>query len=70
LVKQDAKDEPASELLKRMGNERGQLRRPLAAIDPDSEPYLLPETWTWAALDELMLSGPQNGISPKPTKRE
>jgi type I restriction enzyme, S subunit len=70
LVKQDAKDEPASELLKRIGEEKGHVRRPLSEIDPDSEPYLLPETWTWVALDQLIISGPQNGISPKPTNRD
>lgn len=69
LVKQDPKDEPARLLLRRIAMEKGHVRSPLVEIDRDSAPYLLPETWTWAALGQLILSGPQNGISPKPTNR-
>jgi type I restriction enzyme S subunit len=70
LVPQDPNDEPASELLKRIAKEKGSSRHPAATIDPDDEPYPLPETWKWAPLDQLIVSGPQNGISPKPTNRE
>jgi type I restriction enzyme S subunit len=69
LVKQYPKDEPARLLLRRIAMEKGHVRSPLVEIDRDSAPYLLPETWTWAALGQLILSGPQNGISPKPTNR-
>jgi type I restriction enzyme S subunit len=70
LVPQVAGDEPASELLKRIAKAKGGARRPVAVIDPEGEPYPLPETWKWATLDQLIVSGPQNGISPKPTTRE
>ncbi|WOH76453.1 restriction endonuclease subunit S [Bradyrhizobium sp. NDS-1] len=70
LVQQDANDEPASELLNRIANEKGRSRRGPVSINPEDEPYALPKTWKWAALDQLIVSGPQNGISPKPTKRE
>jgi type I restriction enzyme S subunit len=70
LVRQDPKDEPASELLKRISKEKGRTRHPVVSINHDDEPYTLPETWKWAALDQLIVSGPQNGISPKPTNRE
>jgi type I restriction enzyme S subunit len=70
LVPQDPNDEPASELLKRIAKEKGRTRHPVAAIGSEDELYPLPEPWKWAALDQLIVSGPQNGISPKPTNRE
>jgi type I restriction enzyme S subunit len=69
-VPQDPSDEPASELLTRIAEEKSRSRRPIVAIDPEDEPYPLPKTWKWAALDQLVVSGPQNGLSPKPTNRE
>lgn len=36
------------------------------AIDP---PYAIPSNWQWATLGQLIVSGPQNGLSPKPTTR-
>lgn len=70
LVPQDPNDEPASELLKRIAKDRGNTRHKAVAIAADDQPYPLPKTWRWTALDQLIVSGPQNGISPKPTKRE
>ena len=70
LVPQAPNDEPASELLRRIAKEKGRSRHPVVAIDPEGEPYTLPDTWKWAALDQLIISGPQNGISPKPTNRD
>lgn len=70
LVPQDAKDEPASELLKRIAKEKVPSRHGTVSIRPEAEPFALPATWKWAALDQLIVSGPQNGISPKPTKRD
>jgi type I restriction enzyme, S subunit len=70
LVPQDANDEPASELLKRIAKEKGRTRHPVVVISLDDGPHPLPETWKWTALDQLIVSGPQNGISPKPTNRE
>ena len=66
LVPQDPNDEPASELLKRIAATKGRSR---CRIESESEPYGLPAPWKWAALDELITTGPQNGISPKPTTR-
>jgi type I restriction enzyme S subunit len=70
LVPHDPYDEPASELLKRITKEKGRTRHPVVAISLDDEPYALPEAWKWTALDQLIVSGPQNGISPKPTNRQ
>ncbi|MBL8666340.1 MAG: restriction endonuclease subunit S [Rhodospirillales bacterium] len=70
LVAQDPADEPASELLKRIAKGKRRMRREIFMIDPKATPYSLPVTWEWASLDQLILAGPQNGISPKPTTRE
>lgn len=70
LVPQDPSDEPASELLRRIAKEKVHSRHGTVSIKPEDEPYTLPETWKWAALDQLIVSGPQNGISPNPTKRD
>jgi type I restriction enzyme S subunit len=61
LVPQDAKDELASELLKRIAKEKvrrvraGEIRDPR---DLDSggdlhEPFVIPATWRWARLDTV-----------------
>ena len=64
IVAQNFTDEPASTLLERLLESKGPSRR---RIEDISKPYGLPTTWTWAALDKLITTGPQNGISPKPT---
>jgi type I restriction enzyme S subunit len=61
LVPQDAKDEPASELLKKIRAEKdrliaeGKIKRdkPLAEIDDGKLPCGLPVGWTWARLSEI-----------------
>lgn len=70
LVPQDAKDEPATGLLKRITAAKGTSRRPAITVDAQKSLYALPPSWKWAALDELIVAGPQNGISPRPTNRE
>ena len=64
LVPQNSTDEPASRLLARIVESKQRSRR---NVDGISEPYGLPATWTWAVLDKLIETGPQNGVSPKPT---
>ena len=61
LVLQDANDEPASELLKRIQAEKAKLvaegkikkDKPLAAIGDDEKPFELPHGWEWARFPEL-----------------
>lgn len=61
LVPQDANDEPASELLKRVHAEKAKLvaegkikkDRPLAAIADDEKPFDLPHGWEWIRLGAL-----------------
>ncbi|MFN7011659.1 MAG: restriction endonuclease subunit S [Allorhizobium sp.] len=70
LVPQDPADEPAEELLKRVQLSKQRSRKPTIKIDPRNTEYELPATWVWASLEQLVVFGPQNGISPRPTNRE
>ncbi len=61
LVPQDPNDEPASELLKRIAQEKVQLvkdgkvkkQKPLPPISDEEKPFELPEGWEWARLPEI-----------------
>ena len=61
LVPQDANDEPASELLKRIANEKarlvkaGEIRKP-PTLEPITEAevlYVLPKRWAWVRVGEI-----------------
>jgi type I restriction enzyme S subunit len=62
LVPQDASDEPASELLKRIEAEKAKLikegkikaQKPLAVIGDDEKPFELPMGWEWVRLADLV----------------
>lgn len=67
LVKQDPKDEPASELLKRIKAEKaksGKKEKPLPPIKPEEIPFDIPENWVWCRLGEI--GEPTIGIIFKP----
>lgn len=61
LVPQNPSDEPPSELLKRIAEEKARLvaegklkkQKPIAEIDEKEHPFELPEGWSWARLDAL-----------------
>ncbi|WP_455710726.1 restriction endonuclease subunit S [Serratia quinivorans] len=61
LVPQDPTDEPASELLKRIEQEKAQLvkegkikkQKPLPPISDDDKPFELPVGWEWCRIAEL-----------------
>lgn len=61
LVSQDANDEPASALLKRIQSEKakliaeGKIRKdkPLLPITEDEKPFDLPQGWEWANLPDV-----------------
>jgi len=61
LVPQDASDEPASELLKRIQAEKAKLiaegkikkDKPLEAITEDEKPFELPNGWEWARVGQV-----------------
>lgn len=77
LVPQDPNDEPASELLKRIAEERAKLvkekeiRRedPLDPILSADMPFDVPETWIWARIGEALLFT-QYGTSQKSNPSE
>ena len=72
LVPQDPKDEPASELLKKIRVEKDRLiaegkikrEKPLPPIAEDEKPFELPEGWEWVKLAELLPEF-QNGASSR-----
>jgi type I restriction enzyme S subunit len=60
LVEQDPKDEPASELLKRIQAERprltkrGQIKKTeSSSLYDDGKPFAIPDNWTWTRLGEI-----------------
>ncbi len=64
LVPQNAEDEPAGELLKRIAQEKARLvaegkikkQKPLAEIGEGEKPFELPVGWEWARLADLGLT--------------
>lgn len=73
LVKQDKKDEPASELLKRIKAEKVTLRqaqgkgkkeKTLPAIKPEEISFEIPKNWVWCRLGEIC-SKIGSGSTPK-----
>ena len=72
LVKQNPNDEPASELVKRIGMEKARLvkseliKRPkqLEAVERDDTEFCIPSSWCWTRLGEIT-SYIQRGKSPK-----
>ncbi len=71
LVPQDAKDEPASELLKKIRAEKdrliaeGKIKRdkPMEAVAEDEHPFVLPRGWQWMRMGDLVNSS-EAGWSP------
>ncbi|MDO8622908.1 MAG: restriction endonuclease subunit S [archaeon] len=61
LISQDPKDEPASELLKKIKAEKDKLirdgkikkQKPLDSISEDEIPYELPKGWEWVRLGDI-----------------
>jgi type I restriction enzyme S subunit len=69
LVKQDLKDQPAVELLKRIKSEKeesGKKEKPLPSIKPEEIPFKIPENWVWCRLGEI--GEPTIGIIFKPSQ--
>jgi type I restriction enzyme S subunit len=64
LVEQNASDEPAGELLKRIAAEKARLlaggkikkQKPQAEIAEEEVPFILPHGWCWARLGEAGIS--------------
>lgn len=68
LVRQDASDEPASDLLERIAGERarliaaGKLRKSKDSTEDDASdpPYSLPQGWAWSKLAVIGVINPRN----------
>ena len=68
LVPQDPNDEPASELLKRIAEEKarlvvaGVIRKPQIPVllNRDELPFALPKAWAWTQIAELGVISPRN----------
>jgi len=57
LVPQDSKDEPASELLKRIKAEKAKSskkEKPVPPIKPEEIPFEIPENWVWCRLGDAV----------------
>jgi len=76
LIEQDRRDEPASELLKRIRAEtawlekEGKIRKQpqLTAVDSASKPFMVPKHWVWLQLEGIgTLSG---GMTPSKNRSE
>jgi len=72
LVRQDAKDEPASFLLRRIRSDKDRLvaegkiksDKPLATLDSAEVPFEIPVGWDWVRLGSI--AGIERGGSPRP----
>ncbi|MGU5919659.1 restriction endonuclease subunit S [Klebsiella quasipneumoniae] len=70
LVPQDPNDEPASELLKRIAQEKAQLvkdgkikkQKPLPPISDEEMPFELPSGWIWCRISDISTVG--TGATP------
>lgn len=70
LVKQDPSDEPASELIKKIENEKAELikegkikkNKKLPAITDDEKPFDIPDSWEWVRLKQITTYGNFNSI--------
>lgn len=73
LVEQEAGDEPASSLLKRVQSEKARLvdqrkikvSKQIGAISSESKPYEVPTGWQWTPLDNLVNSHLGGGTPSK-----
>ncbi|EZP05706.1 restriction endonuclease subunit S [Pseudomonas aeruginosa] len=71
LVPQDPNDEPASELLKRIADEKARLvaegkikkQKPLPEVDEEALPFELPAGWKWSSLAQVAFVNPRNAAA-------
>ncbi|PKM03428.1 MAG: restriction endonuclease [Gammaproteobacteria bacterium HGW-Gammaproteobacteria-6] len=71
LVPQDPSDEPASELLKRIADEKARLvaegkikkQKPLPEVGREAEPFELPAGWKWSSLAQVAFVNPRNAAA-------
>lgn len=59
----------ASVLVESMLVDRKQLGRRAIDPDPSLEGFPIPSHWTWQSLDQILIDGPKNGLSPRTSER-
>ena len=66
LVPQDPRDEPASELLKRIAKEKARLglKQEVSPLASDEMPFKLPQGWSWSRIGEVC-SKTGSGSTPR-----
>ena len=75
LVKQNPSDEPASELIKKIENEKAELvkegkikkSKKLPAITDEEKPFDIPDSWEWVRLGKMCVSN--IGLTYKPAQK-
>lgn len=75
LVPQDPTDEPVPLLLKKIKEEKNNFlenkkSKKINRLNIEVFKYRLPINWGWTFLQEVVLVGPENGLSPKPSDIE
>lgn len=73
LVQQAPDDEPAAALIARILSgpraRRAGAASESGSVEGDPSWFSIPECWDWARLEALIVFGPQNGVSPRPSTR-
>lgn len=73
LSSQEFGDEPVDHMLSRVQSDREKFKlKKTTDIVNTSAPlgYQIPKNWKWARLDDLLVFGPTNGLSPKAVEYE
>ena len=70
LVDQDPQEGFGQDVHARITSARLSTRRAGSLSKAIEGMYPLPARWTWAPLGDLIVAGPRNGLSPRPSARE
>jgi type I restriction enzyme S subunit len=69
LTDQNEDADPATSLLQRIAASRPSRVSQRPASPAPTRPHGIPDSWCWSTLGEIIVAGPQNGLSPRPTTR-
>lgn len=70
LVEQDPQEGSGQDVHARIMSARLSLSRPDECRNLIEGMYSLPSTWAWGQLGDVIVAGPRNGLSPRPSARE
>jgi type I restriction enzyme, S subunit len=69
LTKQLKDGETSTSLLQRIvASQPSRVRERSVAPEPTRQ-HEIPDSWCWSSLGAIIIAGPQNGLSPRPSKR-